>query len=465
MRKLFPIIAILCLFCSAWAEKSYMSLYMNGNRIGYSVSETIPDTSYMSQNRSDSKTVMSAGLLGTGLQVSISSKSWTDLKGNPTRMEFKVESSGRTQKTTATFGDKDISVEVDNNGSITNRTVAKPQDAKIVDDAVNALFLDGGQGAKSYYVLDPMTASLVKNDVKVVGPANVTAKGQAFKATKITVTEPRAETHVFMSSKGDLIKVEGPMGIEMFPSTEKEALAPITERSAGTDLAFSTSLKPEGEIGNVSTIKRLRLEVTGKSLNKLPNDAHQSIKQVGDKWIIEVHPVQLNRTTTVDDAVAKKPEWVRPSFNLSSDDPEIVEAALKAVGDAKTVAEATERIRSSVFRMMKPNAGIGVLRDAKEVLATKEGVCRDYATLAGAMLRAAEVPTRMVSGLVLQDGQYYYHAWVEVWDGNLWVGIDPTRDESVGAGHIKLAHGNVEEAFTFTLLEKAKIKVLNVVRR
>ena len=114
---------------------------------------------------------------------------------------------------------------------------------------------------------------------------------------------------------------------------------------------------------------------------------------------------------------------------------------------------------------MKANAGIGVLRDAGEVLKTKEGVCRDYAILTATIMRAAGIPTRLCSGLVNWDGSFYYHAWVEVWDGKRWLGMDSTVPYlQISATHVKLGDGNVEEAFTFTFLDKVKIEVLEAKR-
>ena len=118
-----------------------------------------------------------------------------------------------------------------------------------------------------------------------------------------------------------------------------------------------------------------------------------------------------------------------------------------------------------VYAGMTPNAGIGVLRDAGEVLRTKEGVCRDYAVLTAAVLRAAGVPTRLASGLVSWDGTFYYHAWCEVWDGANWVGVDSTTpDHQLAANHVKLADGSVESAFAFTFLDRAKVEVLGTRR-
>jgi transglutaminase-like putative cysteine protease len=109
------------------------------------------------------------------------------------------------------------------------------------------------------------------------------------------------------------------------------------------------------------------------------------------------------------------------------------------------------------------NAGIGVLRDANEVLDSKEGVCRDNAILAATLLRASGIPTKVISGLIYDQQAMYYHAWNECWDGKRWVLIDSTRPRTdQNALRIKLGQGNVEEAFLFTVLTRAKVEVLNV---
>lgn len=458
-------LVFLCLVLAAFgrAEKSYIGLYMQGTRIGYAVSQSFDVNEHGAVLRSDSKTVMSAGLLGSDVKVIINSSTWSDAQDKTVRMEFNVESAGRTQSTLARFvSAQKIELDVDNNGQKTQRTIDIPVGAKVVDDAVAAISLEGmGKGSKqTVYVLDPMTATLVKNEVELVGPTKTIVKGQTFSAYLILVKEPRATTRAFMSAKGDLIKIEGPMGMEMIPCTEEEALAEIGPRPNTADLAFGTAIRPNKTIDPAS-LKRLRLRITGTDLGRLPSDEHQSTKKEKSGWILEIHPAPLDRATTIEQAASQKPDWIKPSMNISCEAPEIQSLAKEFVGSATTVADATERIRRGVNRLMRPDAGIGVLRDATEVLKTKEGVCRDYATLCAALLRAAKVPTRLASGLVYQDGAFYYHAWVEVWDGYRWTAQDPTRDEKVGAGHLKLAHGNVEEAFTFTVLDKVKMEVVS----
>lgn len=73
-----------------------------------------------------------------------------------------------------------------------------------------------------------------------------------------------------------------------------------------------------------------------------------------------------------------------------------------------------------------------VFPDPDQTLAYKSGICGDIAILLAAMLRAQNIPTRLVKGWVPNkgDGTPAYHAWNEVWDGCTWVLYDATFSES-----------------------------------
>ena len=60
----------------------------------------------------------------------------------------------------------------------------------------------------------------------------------------------------------------------------------------------------------------------------------------------------------------------------------------------------------------------GYLPDVDAVLASKKGICFDYAALMTAMLRSQDVPTKLVIGYTGS----LYHAWVNVYIDNVgWV--------------------------------------------
>ncbi len=474
MRKLLGFsvfIAASSLSSLAFADESWLGMFYQGNKIGYVYSSLIDTTlNKVPAKESRSSTVIDAGLLGTDLKMSIEENTWLDSKGKPILMNFTINSGGRTQTVKALFTTSDIHVSVVSTaGAKSQKTIPLPTDAEVVDDALSTL-LEAKTAvgtSRYYYVFDPMKVSLSKSEIVLKGPATTTVNGKKINGTKVEIDDSDLQSFAYVTSKGDLIRYDGPMGIEMYPESKAEALK--ENKSAGDaviDLATVSSLKPDKDIPDVANVKDLKLRITGHNLSALPSDSHQTVTKSGGSWIVDIHPVGFSSANeTIAGAGQAKPEWIKPSFNIPSDSATFKALSSKLLGDATTVQEAAKRVHDYVYDNMKPNAGIGVLRDATEILKTKEGVCRDYAVLTATLLRAGGVPSRLVSGLVYEEGSFYYHAWVEVWDGNTWVGVDSTLPNGrLTAGHIQLAQGNVEEAFTFTFLDRVKVEVLDARR-
>jgi hypothetical protein len=83
----------------------------------------------------------------------------------------------------------------------------------------------------------------------------------------------------------------------------------------------------------------------------------------------------------------------------------------------------------------------GYLPDVDEILASRKGICFDYAAIMTAMLRSQGIPTKLVIGYTLD----VYHAWISVYseetgwiddiiffDGKEWKLMDPTFDSTGG---------------------------------
>jgi hypothetical protein len=466
--RIFFALAAAGLATASMADTEYLALYMGGAKIGYSsYSASASKLNGKPATRNDSVMLMDVGLLGTPMTMKMVSSSWW-ANGKPLRMTFKMDSGGRTQNVVADFKGSTVSVNLNNNGQKTTRTLKMPP-GQVVDDPV-ALMLSGAMkpgSSKSFYVLDPMALKFLKNEVKLVGKTKTSVKGKSYDATLIEVDDTRTVTKVFTSAKGDLIKIEALMGIEMLPVSKAIAMAPPGKYAPSVDLAFATSLKTDKAISDPAGLSGLTVKVTAKNLKKIPSGDFQTASQTGDFWTIVVHPPQLGaaQSETINAAAQQKPDWVKPGLHIPSDAPQFKQLAQQIVGDRKDVKSAALAIQHWVNTEMKPNAGIGVLRDATEIVKTKEGVCRDYAILTVTLLRAAGIPARLASGIVNWDGAFYYHAWAEAWDGSRWLGIDSTTDrEQISAAHVKLGEGNVEDAFTFTFLDRAKIEVLQTKR-
>ena len=444
--------------------ESYLGLYLQGQKIGY-VASKVGATTLDGQavSRSDSRTVMDMGLLGTPLKMTIDSSTWS-VKGHPMRMTFRQESSGRVQTMDARFVGGKVRIANDNSGTRTNKVLPLPQ-GPIVDDPITLVQASGIKATKKFWILDPTTTTFIENSIRLVGPSTADVKGRKVAATLAEILDPRATTRIFVDAKGELVKAEAPMGIEMLPESKALAMKTTPGYTPNVDLAARTSLTPTPPLEKPGELSEMKLRITGPDLSRLPSDIHQTVEKVGDAWTVDVHPPKRTAGVSIFESRQEKPDWAKPGLNIPSDKAEFIRLAKGIIGSRTTVVEAANSVQDWVYGQMSPNAGIGVLRDASEVLKTKEGVCRDYAVLTAAILRAGGVPTRLASGLVSWDGTFYYHAWCEVWDGARWIGVDSTTpDHQLAANHVKLSDGNVETAFTFTFLDRAKVEVLGTHR-
>jgi transglutaminase-like putative cysteine protease len=84
-----------------------------------------------------------------------------------------------------------------------------------------------------------------------------------------------------------------------------------------------------------------------------------------------------------------------------------------------------------------------------DALASRKGVCQDFAHIMIALVRQLGIPCRYVSGYLFQQTEEGLrsvngatHAWLEAWLPELqWVGFDPTNDLVTDHRHIRVAVG------------------------
>jgi len=77
---------------------------------------------------------------------------------------------------------------------------------------------------------------------------------------------------------------------------------------------------------------------------------------------------------------------------------------------------------------------------AFDILATKTGVCRDFAHLGIALCRALDIPARMVTGYLYELKPMDLHAWFEAYLYGRWYCFDATQTQPKG-NRITIAYG------------------------
>jgi len=440
-------------------EAQYFGVYLQGQRVGYALYESSPVVfAGKSAERSHSFTVLRIGLIGSEVEMKVDSETIT-VANQPVKMRFLTSSAGRKQTVEARFTATSIEAIVNNNGALSKSTIPLPKDGRIFDDPVTALQAQQGISGKelNFYIFDPTSVALMKNRAFFGEKEEL----EGVFIAPIIVEDPRLTTKIYLSAKGDIVKVGTSIGVEMKPLTKAEALSEIKDTGSRPDLAEVTAIRPSPAIRNPQNTKFLKVRLSADNLRGMAAGDYQKAEKAESGWIVSVTQPVMVPSKSIALCAKAEPNWLKASHLIPSNSPKMVALAKKVVGSTTDAGKAAEKIRSFVNAIMTPDAGIGILRDASEVLKTKVGVCRDYAILTATLCRAAKLPTILASGLVSFDGTFYYHAWVEVFTGSKWVPYDsiPNAPE-FSATHVKLSQGNVDTAFAFTVLSGAKIEVL-----
>lgn len=130
--------------------------------------------------------------------------------------------------------------------------------------------------------------------------------------------------------------------------------------------------------------------------------------------------------------------------------PEIWRQALDIKADSEDVFQTGYAIMEHIFSHYRYQAGATtVSTHASEVIASRTGVCQDFAHAMVALCRSIGIPARYVSGYFFDAtrdhhlrGSQASHAWAEIYTEPLgWIGLDPTNNKVVDETYILLAIG------------------------
>ena len=119
---------------------------------------------------------------------------------------------------------------------------------------------------------------------------------------------------------------------------------------------------------------------------------------------------------------------------------ETCRARVEALGEGAGVVERATEVMHEVFAAFSYVPGTTTVRTtAEEALAQGTGVCQDFAHVMLSACRRLGIAARYIAGML--GGEGATHAWVEVYDGQRWIGLDPTHDRPAGDSYIVIAHG------------------------
>ncbi len=134
---------------------------------------------------------------------------------------------------------------------------------------------------------------------------------------------------------------------------------------------------------------------------------------------------------------------------IQSDDPLVVRLAGEVLPHEQNRGLLAVALERRVGELITEKDFTTALATAAEVARSRQGDCSEHAVLLAALLRARQIPARVVVGLVYVPplAAFGYHMWNEAWIDGGWLPLDATQGQGgTGVGHIKLADDDLGAA-------------------
>lgn len=255
-----------------------------------------------------------------------------------------------------------------------------------------------------------------------------------------------AKTREIYDRDAILLRQEvGPVVLRL--SNRAEALEPLESTLEAFDrmtVTLDRSLPEAGELRKASF--RLVPREAGDEISVAKMFIQDGRQRVASRAGAEILVVDVPSEPWQDEGGSpfESRDYLAASSLIENDDPEIQEVAHRQAGDLSDPLSAARRLERWVHDNISfLGSGIG-LATARQTLKSRDGDCTENAFLLAALLRAVEIPSRVVVGLVSigsqgQPAVFVPHAWVEGYVGG-WVAFDSAvYGPPVDAVHLSMA--------------------------
>lgn len=313
------------------------------------------------------------------------------------------------------------------------------------------------QASRKFNIFDPSTLGVRSIAVTREADEVIPIMGKRVLAQKYCADFLGARNCAWLDKTGEILKETGLLGISMEKVSKTDAAAGLAP-GASVDFTQIASIAANRTIAAPDTLAELKLKIDGI------NGAFLLLS--GGRQKREQNVLTVTRESLPDEEAANAlppavAQFLKPSALVQSDAADIKKQAEKIVRPADSRKVRLEKIVSWVYRNVEKKPVLSV-PNALEVLKMKAGDCNEHAVLTAALLRAAGVPAQIETGLVYQNGRFYYHAWNLAYTGR-WVTADAVFNQiPADVTHIRLARGEGgQELSLLGVLGKIQLEVLS----
>lgn len=364
--------------------------------------------------------------------------------------------------------DAGLRVRTTEQGTTTERDAATPRDTLALARELEAWLAQPPRKGDTFTLYEvtlseeaidkPTTATFLESTEIVWG-------GVPIQAHRIEANMEGGKSEMLVADDGRVLR--GKLGAILEIRAEEETIARQLDAEP-IDMLAASAIQVDQPLGDGETIATLTLRIEGLGDFKLPTNARQQVKSLGDgaaevtlTWEAEDAPGEA----LADDARASN---LRSTPSLQVDSPKIRGLANEIVGEETDPVRRAHLIVAWIGQHLRPSYAANS-STALAVLERNAGDCTEHALLFTALARAAGIPARQIGGVVYTEEPkplFAWHAWAEIHDGQRWVTVDPMWQQvRIDPTHIQFSIDSENDSAWMNVLGTLNVHVLGVDRK
>jgi transglutaminase-like putative cysteine protease len=285
-------------------------------------------------------------------------------------------------------------------------------------------------------VLDRRDRKLVKESATVLGQERREILGQPM---DVWVVETRRgdglPIRMVFTRDGALVRLEAEeMLVRVVPKTETEAEVPLAEivTTVSTSFRLPAWDNYAEMVWALEPAEAWRPHLRASPYLEIREETGRAVRVALRRFVPSVNPpaLPLRISPELEPYLGRGP-------NIWPGQADIAQRAREIVRGEQDALAAVALLAGWVHQEIRWNAKDALNLTPLQTLESRRGDCSEHADLFASFARAVGIPTRRCQGLLIQETEAVYHAWVEVALDGRWIPVDTTQNRvGLAAGYL-----------------------------
>ncbi len=435
-------------------QERNMGIYMGATRIGYVHTRLEPDDDGSFNLEQEARMVLR--IIDQRVPVNMKMRARLSDRSLLERFSFTLDSPFYHMAAHGTVENRSVSFTLSTGKETTSGTVTltdPPHVSTVSRGYLLAGGLEPGDKLRVPY-FDPLTLTARDAIIEYQGKEKTLVGGRIELLHRFQQDYSGVPLSFWLDDRGEVRKEISPAGFVFVSEPEFQArkIDP-----AGKDLLTAVSIPVANPPDDLNTRRQLTLRLG------LPENVAFDLdggRQSFSGDLLTVLREDLPQPTA--DVCPAPAETLAATLYVQSHAREIASTAAEVAGEGRPPLQRARLLADWVYEHLEKKPVLGI-PSALTVLRSRVGDCNEHAALFAALARNQKIPTRIASGLVFQNGAFFYHAWNEVCIGDRWLSVDTTRGQMpADVGHIRFVLGETADQLRIgALLNRLTLEIID----